>query len=297
MHKNFLLKFVGLIFLLAFTCHAKAMPTRWQYFEELEDQSLPSPTEETAVVVFVLPTDGGDIAGAAASAAVNTLSLSWKNVTQIYDATSEDLKFLSQIRRDAKTVIEIPPGSYLFLAANLMSVNVDAGKTYYIFLNAVGGVIAEQYPVRNGGPGQIQFASKEFQSAIENTTLLGVHPASVKYYSKKNWVYKSQVKQRKLMLEDWEELSEEEKQKLTLNAEDGIPAGHSIEDIEANDDSQAAQAKPTEATRSEAPTDPVKLSPSCLNKLRSLEGLKADGIFSEDEFESQKAKLLNQEDC
>ena len=39
------------------------MPTRWQVFEELSDQTLPTPTEDTAVIVFVLLTDAEDITG------------------------------------------------------------------------------------------------------------------------------------------------------------------------------------------------------------------------------------------
>jgi len=269
--------------------------------QDLEDQTMPTPAKDMALIVFVGPWDAADVAGTFALPFSIT-----RTSSRIYNITSGAPKFISMINRGKKTTYEVLPGEYMFKSQNLLALEVTAGKTYYILADhyALGGTTGVKLkPVRNGGVGEWQYSSESFQKGLETTELAITHPKAREYFSKK-WL-KTETKVMKQLLKKWVSKSENERQEFTLNPEDGIPAGyHSIQDtnITQGAKTESSQVNPFLDKQEELRTSVVENPESAnsgssayIGELKVLEALRDDGIFTEEEFQKQKSKLLENE--
>ena len=272
--------------------------------EELSDQTLPAPTENTAVIVFMLPRDAGDAVGGFLTGG---LLGSLNQASVIYDVTSESPMFIGTIQRGNKFAYELQAGEYMFQSKNLLAVNVVAGKTYYIHVDDPGGMgyMSKLDPIRNGGEGKWQYSSESVQDILDKMVLIETHPKAQKYFGSSKWQKRIISKQKKNLLKKWGAKSDIERQKLTLNPEDGVYPENTLK--QGNQITQAVEIEsttnnpvldeqkdlPTSAVESPEPENPV--FPSYTNELKALEVLRDDGIFTEDEFQRQKLKLLEKQ--
>ena len=194
----------------------------------------------------------------------------------------------------------------MFKSHNLLALKVTAGRTYYILADhyALGGGGVKLKPVRNGGAGEWQYSSESFQKGLETTELAITHPKAREYFSKK-WL-KTETKVMKQLLKKWVSKSENERQEFTLNPEDGIPAGyHFTQDtnITQGAKTESSQVNPFLDKQEELRTSVVENPESAnsgsstyTNELKALEVLRDDGIFTEEEFQKQKAEILRREE-
>ena len=281
------------------------MPTRWQMVEESGDQTLPAPTENTAVIVFLLPKDAGDVVGGLAHGGLIGLL---NRASVIYDVTSESPLLIGTIQRGNKFAYELQAGEYMFQSKNLLAVNVVAGKTYYIHVDDPGGMgyMSKLDPIRDGGEGKWQYSSELIQDILDKMVLIETHPKAQKYFGSSKWQKRIISKQKKNLLKKWGAKSDIERQKLTLNPEDGVYPENTLK--QGNQITQAVEIEsttnnhvlgeqkdlPTSAVESPEPENPV--STSYANELKALEVLRDDGIFTEEEFQKQKAEILRREE-
>jgi hypothetical protein len=254
------------------------LPNRNEIFVVNEDQVLPTPTEGTAVIVFVHPGDVGDFVGGVVTGGLLGLG---KKYSLIYDVTSDTPKLLGAIQRGIKVAYELPAGRYMLQSKNLLAVNVTAGRTYYIHADDPGlaaGMITGLTPVRNGGEGKWQYSSESFQTALKYTVLATTHPVTQEYFGKEKWL-KAATNFNKKFLKKWNKKSESERQELTLHPEDGVFAESYPKQVPPLPEAENAKAH----------------SSSYDKELEALEALRDDGIFTEEEFQRQKAKLMQKE--
>lgn len=285
MKSKFLYSVIVLLAICTFSPAAWSwMPTRWQVFEELSDQTIPSPTDETAVVVFVLLTDAEDVVGTI------LFGGALKNYSLIYDVTSETPKLLGTIQRGVKFAYEVPTGKYILQSKNLLEINVVAGRTYFVHVDdpgiLFGGIDTRLYPVRNGSEGKFQYSSDSFQQALKKTVLVNTHPVAQEYWVKEKWL-KVENNNKKQLLKKWEAKSESERQEFTMNPEDGVLPGY-----QTVKNSQTARSDISASSLEQSSDTSISLSPSNMEKLKTLEALRDDGLFTEEEFQRQKSMLL-----
>jgi hypothetical protein len=237
---------------------------RDQIFTELEDKALPKPTDSTAVIVFFLPYELDKDIGRTFIPFMG--SPIGKDTSLIYDVTSETPKLAGAIKPNTKFAYVVPAGKHLFLSIGLLEANVVAGRTYYVLVvePLMSRLKSELFPVRNGSEGEWQY-SNEFSNYLEKAVLVEPTAKAYKEYEKTMYTkYLSQIRDKELV--ERKNMPKHERLKVTLNPEDGILA--------------------------EQYSDQSNMPPSYYKELGALEALRNDGIFTEEEFRIQKAKLL-----
>ena len=268
---------------------AWALINRNHIFEELGDQTLPTPTENTAVIVFFLPYELDKDVGRSFIPFVG--SPVGKNTSLIYDVTTGTPKLAGAIKANTKFAYVVPAGKYLFQSIGLLEANVVGGKTYYVLVvePLMARFASKLYPVRNSGEGEWQYSNDSFKKYLGKAVLVETTHKAYKEFEKKS-ALKRQSGVMKKYLEEWETYSDSERQKLTLNPEDGILLdGHSKQNTQNN------QGAKTQSSVSESREPNNSASHSYSKDLEALEALRDDGIFSEEEFERQKSMLLEKE--
>jgi len=272
-------------------------------YEELSDQTLPTPTEDTAVIVFFLPYELDKDVGRSFIPFMG--SPFGKDTSLIYDVTSGTPKLAGAIKANTKFAYVVPAGKHLFQSIGLLEANVVGGKTYYILVvePLMSRLKSKLYPVRNGGGGEWQY-SNEFRNYLEKAVLVETTPKAYKEYEKKMYTkYLNQIRDKELV--ERKNMSKHDLLKVTLNPEDGIPAEQYLNQniqITPSEETDPSLAQPSiddktvlSASAVENPEPTNSVPPSYGKELEALEALRDDGIFTEEEFQIQKAKLLEKE--
>lgn len=273
-----------------------------QIFTELQDQDLPHPTESTAVIVFFLPYELDKDVGRTFIPFMG--SPVGKDTSLIYDVTSETPKLAGAIKPNTKFAYVVPAGKHLFQSIGLLEANVVGGRTYYVLVvePLMSRLKSELFPVRNGGRGEWQY-SNEFRNYLEKAVLVETTPKAYKEYEKKMYTkYLNQLRDKELV--ERKSMSKHDLFRVTLNPEDGILAeqyadqGNQISLSKNNDPSlekPSIDGKTVVSTSTAGKPESINSMPTSYYKeLEALEALRNDGIFTEEEFQIQKAKLLQQ---
>lgn len=258
-----------------------ASPEAWglinrkHIFEELEDQTIPTPTAETAVIVFLLPYEFDKDVGRFAIPFTGTPM--GKNTCLIYDVTNGTPKLAGAIKANTKFAYEVPAGRYLFQSIGLLEANVLGGRIYYVLVEEplVARFAGKLYPVRNGGKGTWQYSNDSLKSALEASVLVKTTPKAFKEFEKESWIKRTSSVLNE-NLKQWNAYSESERREFSLYTQDGI-----LVTSQSNQDDKSASQK--------------SMSPTYSEELEALEALRDDGIFSEEEFQKQKQILLEKQ--
>lgn len=300
------------------------LPPRGHMMIVKDDQALPTPSPDTAIIVF----------------------LSSRSSLKIFDVTSEDPRLVGITAFDQKIAYEVSAGEHYFsllMSDRFLSAKVSGGKTYFVmaretvasstvglatvlFVNAFAGSpgIGELIPVRIGGEGDYQLNSEGIQKMLKEDKFAEVTSDAQEYYSKELWI-KNVKKARQKYLPKFKDMPADDLLRFTLNPEDGIDKydSNQITRITQDFKTEHDTAQPSINKQTEIPTsaaensnpdpdskpapvtvpvavaepqrkpEPVSsTSPSNTRELEALMALRDDGIISEDEFQEQKIKIL-----
>jgi hypothetical protein len=103
-----------------------------------------------------------------------------------------------------------------------MEANLAGGKTYFAMVTPRMGAWKARFsmfPVRNGGSGEFQYSSDEFQRWLAETKLLDNTPESEAWFRENLGSIKTKQADYWRV---WLEKSESDRKERTLNPEDGI---------------------------------------------------------------------------
>ena len=194
---------LSLLFLLLATgCASTKMTVK-------SDQQMTTPTAGTSQVIFMR----SSFLGSAIQASV-------------FDVTSGDPEFIGILSNATKLSYDVKPGYHVFMvvseAADFMEANLAVGKTYFAMVTPRMGAWKARfsmYPVRNGGQGEFQYSSDEFQKWLRSSQFVG-NTAESEAWFKENL---SSIKSKQSdYWQVWQEKSQADIMERTLNPEDGI---------------------------------------------------------------------------
>lgn len=136
---------------------------------DIAEQQVPDPSHDTAQVVFLRSSFAGSTVQAS-----------------IFDVTSGDAQFIGILSNKKKLMYPVEPGRYVFMvvseAADFMEADIVGGKRYYAIVTPRMGAWKARFsmhPVRNGGEGEFQYGSDEFQSFLESSVFSQNTPESL----------------------------------------------------------------------------------------------------------------------
>lgn len=173
------------------------------------DQTMAAPGSDMAQVIFMRHS----FVGSAIQAS-------------IFDATSGQPEFIGILSNEYKLAYEVQPGEHLFMvvseAADFMKADLLGGKTYFAMVTPRMGAWKARFsmhPVRNGGPGEYQYSSEEFQDWLKDSNFVANSPESEAWY--RDNLQSIRSKQADYWPK-WQEKSDSDKRERTLNPDDGI---------------------------------------------------------------------------
>lgn len=200
MTRNITVHLVSLLLLVLSGCasspHMKPVP---------EDQADYILSPDKAQIIFMRPSTFG---GAVQSS--------------VFEVRTDKDKLVGIVSAQTKVRYIVEPGTHMFMAigesADFMKANVAAGKTYYALVTPRMGMWKARFSLK---PIKMdQLSSEDFKDWNESTSFVQNTDASYRWAAE-NW-QSIQSKKGEYFKEEWSELSETEKQELTLDDQDGI---------------------------------------------------------------------------
>jgi hypothetical protein len=162
-----------------------------------------TPNPNQALIVFMR----SSFAGSAISAS-------------LYDVSKDDNKFIGIMYNGTKVCYDVDPGEYIFMVAgesvDFMKATVSAGKTYFALVTPRMGAWRARFsfkPLR-----QSDLTGSEFSKCDSKTYVVAITPEA------EEWAkgYASDIAEmRASSWPEWLALTPEEKDSMTLRAEDG----------------------------------------------------------------------------
>ncbi|NIB38300.1 hypothetical protein HBA55_01815 [Pseudomaricurvus alkylphenolicus] len=144
----------------------------------------------------------------------------------LYDVTDGDPEFIGIIANDTKIAYETQPGERVFMvvseAADFLNAQLDGGKVYYSMVTPRMGAWKARFslwPIRNDGTSKFNTQDKSFDKWIRATKLVENSPKASQWFNSN--VDSVKAKQAKYW-PVWQQKSEADLAKRTLNPEDGI---------------------------------------------------------------------------
>jgi hypothetical protein len=170
--------------------------------------ATPTPAPGKALVVFMRPSSFG---GAIQSSVYDT-----------HDSTDD---FIGIVSSKDKIGYQAEPGDHLFMViaenADFMIAHLDAGKTYYALIKPRMGVWKARFsliPIHKGADAQYSAQSDDFAKWMMATSWVTVTPQATQWYSE----HATDIRAKKLdYMQKWAKASAQQKEELTLKAEDG----------------------------------------------------------------------------
>lgn len=170
-----------------------------------------TPKPDQALIVFMRPSPSQGRA---------FLTGDFGQSVSIYDVSGKETKLLGLMKGRTKICHDIDPGEYIFMvvgeAADFMKATVLAGKTYYATIEPRLGAWQARYslyPLR-----QSDLADDKFAKWDSETKLVEKTPAAEKW-ARSHAPYTEEKRTR--YWAKWLDLSPEDKDSMTLKAEDG----------------------------------------------------------------------------
>jgi hypothetical protein len=188
---------------------AAACSTQSEKMADAQEQQLVAPSDNQAQIVFLRSSFVGSLIQAV-----------------VYDATDGGAKFIGILSNGKKLAYTVDPGPHTFMvvseAADFLAANLEGGKTYYAMATPRMGAWKARfslYPVRNGGPGEFQYQSGEFQKWLKESSFVENTPASQAWADENR---SSVLKKQADYWQVWQTKSPSELAERTLNEADGV---------------------------------------------------------------------------
>ncbi len=168
----------------------------------------PAPAPGKALVVFMRPSSFG---GAIQSS--------------VYDTHDSADTFIGIVSTKDKIGYQAEPGDHLFMViaenADFMIAHLDAGKTYYVLVSPRMGVWKARFsllPIHNRADAKYSTQSADFGKWMSETSWVSVTPQATQWYS----AHAADIHAKKMdYMRKWNKASAQQKEELTLKADDG----------------------------------------------------------------------------
>jgi len=197
-----LLKFIILFFVVSNFAGCSSL-VRTTENMQLADKAYYQPDASHAVVIF----ERED------TSAAHLYAMSLWDITG-YKADKSEPEFIGVLERGMRTAWRVKPGDYYFMLVmigwrHVMQAKVEAGKTYYVFLNVTLFSGHSFVPIKKGkeNPVQAEFVTLPTAQGIQ--------------WSRRKTTQDSVKSHAPSAITDWQGMSEQEQQALTLLPEDG----------------------------------------------------------------------------
>lgn len=144
----------------------------------------------------------------------------------IYEVTDNETKFIGILKNKTKIVYKTTPGKHTFMvvseAADFMQANITEDKTYYSIITPRTGAMKARFsmhPVSSKSTAKFNLNGKKFNKIKKKTKTVKMTKKSLNWYEKRHEkIEKKRVKYWK----KWQNKSDEDIAKRTLNPGDGI---------------------------------------------------------------------------
>jgi len=173
------------------------------------DGAAPMPEQGKAMVVFLRPSSFG---GAIQSS--------------VYDTREGDDAFIGIVSTHTKTAYQADPGEHLFMViaenADFMIAHLEAGKTYYALVSPRMGVWKARFsllPIHGDAGAKYSLRSGDFTSWMESSAWVRLTPEAERWYRENA----AGIREKKRdYLRKWNAADPQQREELTLKAEDGV---------------------------------------------------------------------------
>lgn len=179
------------------------------FFVESANQELAPPPADQAQIIFLEPIN----------------SIQGLFPVGIYAVNGADRTLLAITGAHSKAVLLFKPGQHTLMAnhsgmiAHFLDINVEAGKRYYVLLRFIYAQGFQLRPIRPNGPSDYSVLNKKFPNWLSSTKYVEKTAEGEAYFTNNaEGVAKSQTKG----WEDWLAKTQEQRNELTLNANDAI---------------------------------------------------------------------------
>lgn len=168
----------------------------------------PVPATGKALVVFMRPSAFG---GAIQSS--------------VYDTHDSADTFIGIVSTKDKIGYQAEPGDHLFMVvaenADFMIAHLDAGKTYYVLVSPRMGMWKARFsllPIHNEASAKYSTQSADFSKWMSKTAWVSTSPQAEQWYS----AHAADIHAKKMdYMQKWDKVSAQQKEELTLKADDG----------------------------------------------------------------------------
>lgn len=178
-------------------------------FVESANQELAPPPTDQAQIIFLEPIN----------------SIQGLFPVGIFEMNGENRTLLAITGAHSKAVLLFTPGQHTLMAnhsgmiAHFLDINVEAGKRYYVLLRFIYAHGFQLRPIRPNGPSDYSVQNKKFPNWVSSTKYVEKTADGEAFFSTNaEAVTKSQTKG----WEDWLAKTQEQRNELTLNANDDI---------------------------------------------------------------------------
>jgi hypothetical protein len=173
------------------------------------DQTTAVPAADQAQVIFMRPSAFGGAIQAA-----------------VFDVSSMDSEFIGIVSTGTQISHMVDPGHHVFMvvseAADFLEADLVGGKTYYAMVNARMGAWKARFsmfPVRNGGAGNYQYDSEQFQGWLKKMRFVENTPESIAWFQ----ANEADIKDKQSRYwEVWQQKTDVDLAERTLSPEDGV---------------------------------------------------------------------------
>lgn len=152
----------------------------------------------------------------------------WNFNVSLYRVTAESQEFIGLLHKHQKLAYDAPAGESLFMViggenADFLEAHLDAGKTYYAFIEPRTGWIRPRYSllaVRHGKAGAYALEDPDFPEWLSKCTAVTPSDEDRAWYDHNR---PSVEKKRAAFLKKWNARDEEFKDRQRLEPADGLP--------------------------------------------------------------------------
>ena len=171
------------------------------------NQTVAAAAAQSSRIVFLRPTSfGGGIQAA------------------LFDATTEDLKFIGVASAGTKVAYDLPPGKHRLMvvseAADFLEATLAPGKTYYVYVapRMAWTFRFSLWPIKVKSANEFNFQNPEVATWIKNTRLVENTPAGQKWFT----THLDEIRKKQAdYLVVWQQKTLQDLAERTLEEQDG----------------------------------------------------------------------------
>lgn len=183
--------------------------TTYEFTSIAADQSITSPKEDQAQIVFLRPTKG-------VMGVFNSI---------IFDISNGADEIIGVAPANSRFAHDFAPGSHRLFSTNglqghIMDMTVEAGQRYYVVVRPIYGNGFQLRPLKPNADGEFKLDMKQVEDWIGKTQVTQKMPGTDQWYTD----FKTNIDKVKAdALEVWDEKDSEQRNLLTLEPSDAAP--------------------------------------------------------------------------